>query len=47
MSHLNQLQMSREIKNLKLLVSMLEKEMDEDWLEWTPNLPLERDINVQ
>ena len=29
MSHLNQLQMSREIKNLKLLVSMLTKEMDE------------------
>ena len=25
----------------------LEKEMDEDWLEWTPNLPLERDINVK
>jgi len=29
MSHLNQLQMSREIKNLKLLVSGLKKEMDE------------------
>lgn len=29
MSHLNQLQMSREIKNLKLLVSNLIKEMDE------------------
>lgn len=29
MSHLNQLQMSREIKNLKLLVSNLQKEMDE------------------
>ena len=25
----------------------LEKEMDEDWLEWTPILPLERDINVK
>lgn len=29
MSHLNQLQMSREIKNLKLLVSNLKKEMDD------------------
>jgi len=29
MSHLNQLQMSREIKNLKLLVSKLTQEMDE------------------
>ena len=25
----------------------LEKEMDKDWLEWTPNLPLEIDINVR
>jgi len=25
----------------------LEKEMDKDWLEWTPILPLERDINVK
>ena len=29
MSHLNQLQMSREIKNLRLLVSNLKKEMDD------------------
>ena len=29
MSHLNQLQMSREIKNLKLIVSRLNQEMDE------------------
>ena len=25
----------------------LEKELDEDWLDWTPKLPLQRDINAK